>query len=58
VVRTRLQGVWFQRVDTGFTFPLITLENPILVTDFEVDDLYCEMRASLTDHLKRPPSRR
>jgi len=44
------------RVGTGFTFPLITLENPIVVSDFEGDALYRKIWASLTSHLRRPPS--
>jgi len=46
------------RVGNSFTFPPITLENPNVVTDFEGDELYCEMRASLTSHLRRLLSHR
>lgn len=44
------------RVGTDFTFPSITLENLVVVTDIEGDELYCEMKASLVGRLRRPPS--
>jgi len=46
------------RVGTSFSFPSITLENLVVVTDFEGDGLYHEMRASLVSHLRRLPSHR
>jgi hypothetical protein len=46
------------RVGTGFTFPLITLENHVVVTDFEGDVWYRKTHASLTVYLGCPPSNR
>ena len=40
------------------SFPPITLENPIVVTDFKGDILYCNIRVPLTAYLRCPPSNR
>jgi len=31
------------RIGTGFKFPIVTLDNPIVVTGFEGYVLYCKM---------------
>ena len=46
------------RVGTDFTFPSITLENPTVLTYFEGNELYREMRVSLVGHLMCLPSHR
>lgn len=40
------------RVRTEFEFPLIALENPVVITNFEGDASHQEMRKSLSKYLE------